>query len=416
MGAESMENLQARVRELDAEGLSARAIGERLRIGKHRSLTLVKNTRLATLQTRAAGTNGVSLFDAACQALAQAKSLGEVKATADKMAGFREYARRCKGGRGLMLDAQEIIFRAERKSGEILVAMHKAGEIASARDRGHKGAAGNPGVTLQQLEIDRHFSSRVQKLAALPEKMFEGRIKLWRRAIEAGELKASTVDLMRPGMVKARGAGRNEGSSSLDFYPTPPWATRALIEIIAEDEPLGRVWEPACGEGHMAEVLKERALAVYASDVHDYGHGYVVLDFFEATEAGEDWIITNPPFSGSNDRALAFAQHALGLKPKRGVALLVSLQWLEGVERWSLFVTTPPSTIAIFAERVNLVEGRWDPDGSKPMAYAWLIWDRRDVVVGRTDTVWIPPGSRERLTKPDDRARFAAWSLKRATD
>jgi len=185
------------------------------------------------------------------------------------------------------------------------------------------------------------------------------------------------------------------------------------MEIIGD---LGTVWEPACGEGHMAEVLRERAIGVLPSDIYDYGRGYAVLDFLNSEKDDDppDWIITNPPFSGECDRALAFANHALDLAAKRGVALLVSLQWLEGHARHrELFGPKPPSIIAIFSERVNLVEGRWDPDGSKPMAYAWVIWYRRQVDLGLgARMVWIPPGSRERLTKPDDRARFAAWSTK----
>src|ERR1700728_823481 len=39
-----------------------------------------------------------------------------------------------------------------------------------------------------------------------------------------------------------------------DFYPTPDWATRALID----NEPfVGRIWEPACGDGTMVKVLRD---------------------------------------------------------------------------------------------------------------------------------------------------------------
>ena len=54
-------------------------------------------------------------------------------------------------------------------------------------------------------------------------------------------------------------AQRFEAKDSLDDFPTPPWATRALLEHVIPDKDLaGRsVWEPACGAGHMAKVLKE---------------------------------------------------------------------------------------------------------------------------------------------------------------
>ena len=37
-----------------------------------------------------------------------------------------------------------------------------------------------------------------------------------------------------------------------DFFPTPAWATHALIESERFD---GEIWECACGDGAMARVL-----------------------------------------------------------------------------------------------------------------------------------------------------------------
>jgi hypothetical protein len=58
-------------------------------------------------------------------------------------------------------------------------------------------------------------------------------------------------------------------------------------------------------------------------------------------------------------------------------------------------------------------KARWDPDGSTATSYAWFVWLRDDdggLITPRSPP-WIPPGRRETLTKPDDRARFAAWSI-----
>src|SRR4051794_6707900 len=96
-------------------------------------------------------------------------------------------------------------------------------------------------------------------------------------------------------------AQRREPPDSLDFFPTPPWATRALLQRVLQcSRVLYRhesAWEPACGEGHMAEVLKEYFGSVTASDVFDYGQGKgQVYDFLdpELVEYRHDWIITNP--------------------------------------------------------------------------------------------------------------------------
>jgi hypothetical protein len=56
-------------------------------------------------------------------------------------------------------------------------------------------------------------------------------------------------------------ARRVEPPDSLDYFPTPPWATRALfrhvLPALGVAAPLGCTWEPACGAGHMASVIGE---------------------------------------------------------------------------------------------------------------------------------------------------------------
>jgi hypothetical protein len=56
-----------------------------------------------------------------------------------------------------------------------------------------------------------------------------------------------------------------------------PWATRALFRHVLPAlgvEAVDTVWEPACGEGHMAEIIAEFSTGqVVASDIYDYGCG-----------------------------------------------------------------------------------------------------------------------------------------------
>lgn len=212
-------------------------------------------------------------------------------------------------------------------------------------------------------------------------------------------------------------ARRTEPHDSLDFFPTPPWAARALCELLAaRTGPLGRLsaWEPACGEGHIAGPLGEYFRHVYATDVHDYGTDVQdrVVDFLLGWSwpphiAGKpyDWVITNPPFRLALDFAL------MGLATaRRGVALLVRTAWLEGGTRYTdLFAKHPPAVIAQFAERVAMTKGRWDPDASTATAYLWVIWDNQ--AEGETRFVHIPPGRRVALTKPGDAARYGAVAV-----
>lgn len=206
--------------------------------------------------------------------------------------------------------------------------------------------------------------------------------------------------------------GRRDPTDSLDFFPTPPWAARALIECVLA--PLGIfqgrqafVWEPACGAGHISKTIGDYAYAVRSSDVHDYGIGAEVGSFvgegIDVVQAAgkPDWIITNPPFN----LAEPFLERALREAP--GVALLVRTSWLEGGERFRQIFSpdkTPPSVIAQFSERVPMVKGRWDPDASTATSYAWVIWHTD---IAPTRFMWIPPGQRSWLTMPVDHERFA---------
>jgi hypothetical protein len=204
-------------------------------------------------------------------------------------------------------------------------------------------------------------------------------------------------------------ARRHEPPGSLDFFPTPPWATRALFRHVLPAvgvKEVGRVWEPACGEGHMAAVIAEFTQEpVIATDIFDYGYGSRPVDFLDVQLAPTfavcaDWIITNPPFKPADQ----FALRALDLAHV-GVALLLRVQWVEGEERYnSLFRDRPPTLVAPFVERVAMVKGRWDPDASTATCYAWFVWLHGAAPCA---PFWIPPGCKAALTNVNDRRRFA---------
>lgn len=214
-------------------------------------------------------------------------------------------------------------------------------------------------------------------------------------------------------------AQRREPPDSLDFFPTPPWATRALFVHVVPDAG-GVAWEPAAGEGHMAEVLREQFAVVRASDVFDYGRGYEIGSFvgechdvIDGTHGWPDWVITNPPFN----LAVQFVERALG-EAWQGVAMLMRSTWIESADRYErLFRDRPPAIVAPFVERVPMVKGRWDPKASTATSYSWFVWRRAPLLHGQawpgawanggTNLIWIPPGCRKRLEHSDDRRRFA---------
>lgn len=183
-------------------------------------------------------------------------------------------------------------------------------------------------------------------------------------------------------------AQRTEGKTSLDDFPTPPWATRALVEhAISAKGPLRSMTclEPACGRGHMAVTLAEYFREVTASDVFDYSFGKVA-DFLASKHANDsfDWVITNPPFRLAEefiDRGMKIARH--------GVAMLTRTVFIESVGRHErLFKINPPSRFAQFTERVPMVKGRVDKKASTATGYAWLIWEKDRL--GASQLAWIP--------------------------
>lgn len=191
-------------------------------------------------------------------------------------------------------------------------------------------------------------------------------------------------------------AQRAASRSSLDDFPTPPWATRALMEHVIFFSPANPAsgmtcWEPACNRGFMARPLAEYFGTVIATDVHNYGwagqHG--VEDFlFPVAARACDFVITNPPFV----RAEAFIARALAVA-RVGCAMLARTTFLEGVGRHEkLWSKTPPTVVAQFAERVPMVKGRYDPKASSATAYCWLVW-LKDCFPQRL--MWIPPCRRE---------------------
>jgi predicted RNA methylase len=215
---------------------------------------------------------------------------------------------------------------------------------------------------------------------------------------------------------KANGASavmaeRRDPTDALDFFPTPPWATRALMEhVLTPDDFEGcDAWDACAGEGHMVGVLGEYFAKVHASDVHDYGKGYGVGSFVGAgldlarLATQPDWLVMNPPFNLGIEFALRAMQEA-----RVGVAMLMRSVWPEGKRRYREIFSRPersPVLMAQFSERVPMHKGRWVVNGSTATSYSWFVWRRHGGNQPRQH-VMIPPECRRRLMRPDDVARF----------
>jgi N6-adenosine-specific RNA methylase IME4 len=152
-------------------------------------------------------TSALVLYDSACNALAQARSLLDVKDVADKALAIKEYGRLA-NDRSLELNAAELRIRAERRLGEMIAAGKAAGVIAEGRPpKNCSDSEQFPRVRLNEIGIDRKLSSRAQKLASISERAIEARIARWREDAERG-VSRITVDLLRDEDKKTRRAER----------------------------------------------------------------------------------------------------------------------------------------------------------------------------------------------------------------
>jgi hypothetical protein len=172
-----------------------------------------------------------------------------------------------------------------------------------------------------------------------------------------------------------------------DFFPTPAWATYALID---NENFSGDIWESACGDGAMTRVLEKTGQSIASSDLFDRGFGEVGVDFLNADRRTQN-IVTNPPYNSAEGFV------ASGLKlAERKFALLLRLAFLEGGNRANtIFSSNPPSRVWVFSERITFYPAGAVQKGSGTTAYAWFVWDKN---ASGTELKWFKPGYKARYS------------------
>ena len=172
-----------------------------------------------------------------------------------------------------------------------------------------------------------------------------------------------------------------------DFFPTPAWATYALID---NETFKGDIWESACGNGAMSNVLEQAASTVISSDLYDRGYGEAGVDFLRAKRRADN-IVTNPPYNAAE----GFVRSGVS-RTKRKFALLLRLAFLEGANRANtIFSECPPSRVWVFSERITFYPAGAVQQGSGTTAYAWFVWDKD--ASGGTELKWFKPGYKHRF-------------------
>lgn len=155
-----------------------------------------------------------------------------------------------------------------------------------------------------------------------------------------------------------------------DFYPTPPEPTLAFLA--AEGERMAdfpAIWEPACGNGAMAELMKREGHNVICSDLVDRGYGATIRSFYDYREAPSKALVTNPPFQECHGDP-AWVRHALENLGIEYMALLLPLGWPGAKERSAIWAQRPPARIYLMRWRIDFTG-----QGAPPMLNAWFVWD-----------------------------------------
>lgn len=160
-----------------------------------------------------------------------------------------------------------------------------------------------------------------------------------------------------------------------DYYATDPIAVELLLNLETFNKD---VWECACGEKHMSNVLEKRGFNVRSSDIIKRCDDIEEYDFLKKENI--EWngdIITNPPYKYAEE----FIYKALQIIPTGNkVAMFLRLQFLEGKKRKQLFTNFPPSKVLISSSRIICAKNadfeKMKQGGGSAVAFAWFIWEK----------------------------------------
>lgn len=131
-------------------------------------------------------------IDAARKALAEAQIIDDVKEVRDQAEAVRLYCKAAGVGLEMQNMAAEIKLRAEKRAGEMLASMELAGG-----DRKSKSQPAS--LKLDDLAINKDQSHRWQRIAAVPDEVFEQYIAEKR---ETGEITTAGALKLRESTAK----------------------------------------------------------------------------------------------------------------------------------------------------------------------------------------------------------------------
>jgi len=174
-----------------------------------------------------------------------------------------------------------------------------------------------------------------------------------------------------------------------DFYETPEWCTRALLDSLKEEiNPNTRIIEPCAGHGAISRVIKEYfpqcTLVQYElnrnNKLHEYGDA-TFGDFFKNVKYDESvsMVITNPPFTYSQE----FIDTCKENYPNAVIIMLLPFSFLGSAKRYEWWLNNKPNKFYVLSDRPSFTN-----DGnSDSSVYAWYRWNPTN----SSGAVFYPP-------------------------
>lgn len=159
-----------------------------------------------------------------------------------------------------------------------------------------------------------------------------------------------------------------------DFYETPEWCTRALLDTFKLIPKT--VVEPCAGYGAISRVVKEYFpscnLIQYELNENDklsqYGH-IIWGDFLKNVQYDEmvSLVLTNPPFTYSQE----FITTCRKNYPNADIIMLLPFSFLGSKKRHKWWIDNTPSSIRVLSDRPSFTnDGKTDSS-----VYGWFSFN-----------------------------------------
>lgn len=170
-----------------------------------------------------------------------------------------------------------------------------------------------------------------------------------------------------------------------DFYATNPKAMEVALPFMKTIGLNKKVWECACGQGHLSEVLKKNGYDVVSSDLIDRGYGIGEINFLNCTKPWSGDIITNPPFKYAEE----FVEHGMSLiEDGNKLVFFLKVQFLESKRRKLMFEKHPLKYLLVYSERQQCAkDADFEHLNATTQCYCWFVFEKG--YKGLPQIMWI---------------------------